>query len=143
MIEEKVECKRLGNEYKNLFEKVIYFINYTPFAKEFISDNDLKMLSDLDLFLNTGKYEIIEFGTRKSPFDVTNALKEKDEEISRLNNIIDELGKWLNDEIIRIKNISKKVKVPPYGQEKEYYEKYISSYSMVLDKLKKLKEGKE
>lgn len=57
--------------------------------------------------------------------------------------IIDDLEKWLNDEIIRIKNISKKVKVPPYGQEKEYYEKYISAYSMVLEKIKELKEGKE
>lgn len=55
MIEEKVECKRLGYEYKDLFAKLIYFIHHTPFAKEYISDNDLKMLHDLDLFLHTGK----------------------------------------------------------------------------------------
>lgn len=48
---------------KIYLKKVVYFIHHTPFAKDYISNNDLKMLSDLVLFLHTGKYEIIEFET--------------------------------------------------------------------------------
>ena len=112
MIEEKVECKRLGNDYKNLFEKVVYFIHHTPFAKDFISDNDLKMLSDLDLYLHTGKYEIIEFETNKIRFDSTDIIKsqkeeieEKDKETTRLNNIIDELENTIKENIKYLKHL--------------------------------------
>lgn len=96
MIEEKVECKRLGYEYKDLIEKVVYFIHHTPYAKEFISDNDLKMLSDLDLFLHTEKYEIIEFGTNKIRFDSTDIIATQKEKIEELENRVD-LLKDIND----------------------------------------------
>lgn len=96
MIEEKVECKRLGYEYKDLIAKVVYFIHHTPYAKEFISDNDLKMLSDLDLFLHTEKYEIIEFGTNKTRFDSTDIISTQKEKIEELENRVD-LLKDIND----------------------------------------------
>lgn len=162
MIEEKVECKRLGYEYKDLFEKVVYFIHHTPFAKDYISDYDLKMLSDLDLFLHTGKYEIIEFGTNKTRFDSSNIIKEQKEEITRLkareeeitqkylsatkyasekedenirlNNIIDELEKWLNENL----------DIQVYGRSSGKTLKQLEILVKIktLNKLKELKEGK-
>lgn len=97
MIEEKVECKRLGYEYRNLFEKLIYFIRHTPFAKDYIGDNDLKMLSDLDVFLHSGKYEIIEFGTNKSSFDCSDIIKEQKEKIEDLQEQLVYCDIWRNE----------------------------------------------
>ena len=130
MIEEKVECKRLGNEYKNLFERVIYFIHHTPFAKDYINDKELKMLSDLDLYLHTGKYEIIEFGTRTSPFDVTGALKEKDKEIQKIKIILEELENYLNNEINEWEYVDDTITRARVEEDKE-----------ILEKLKELTEG--
>jgi archaellum component FlaC len=42
------------------------------------------MLSKLEFYISSGKYEIIEFGTRKSPFDVREKLEELEEENKRL-----------------------------------------------------------
>lgn len=127
MIEEKTECKRLGYEYKDLFAKLVWFIHHVPFAKDYINNNELKMLSDLDLFLNTGKYEIIEFGTKKTRFDSTDIIASQKEEIERLNNIINELEK-------------------SWKEQQEYYRyrkdnRYRSFLSKNLDKLKELKEN--
>lgn len=89
MIEERVECKRLGKDYVDLLEQMVCILRQYPNTYYYLSDKGIDKIEDLSLNLATGKYEIIEFGTRKSPFDVTNALQEKDKEIQRLNNIID------------------------------------------------------
>ena len=52
-------------------------------------------------------------------------VEEKDKEIQRLNNIIEELEKWLKNE-----------------HENGYEVYYIMAIQDILDKLKKLKEGK-
>lgn len=67
-------------------------------------------------------------------------------ENKRLNNIIDELEKWLKSEIKRIEDIknpkhSTTFSPKPYGREREYYEIIINSYKYCLDKLKELEKG--
>ena len=66
------------------------------------------------------------------------------EEIERLNNIINELEKWLESEIDRITKLKspKRRSIPPYGEENYYYENMILRYKEVLDKLRELKGGK-
>ena len=65
------------------------------------------------------------------------------EENERLNNIINELEKWLSNEIKRIDKIQNDSKnVKPYGQEYNNYTFIIGCYDNVLDKLKDLKESK-
>ena len=62
------------------------------------------------------------------------------EENNRLNNIIDELEKWLESEIDRvIKLINPKKVIKPYGEENYYYENMLLRYKEVLDKLRELK----
>lgn len=114
MIEEKVECKRLGYEYKDLISKVVYLIHRTPYAKEFISDNDLKMLSDLDLFLHTEKYEIIEFGTNKTKFDSTDIIATQKEKIEELKNRVDLLKDINNKQKEVLDKIKEKIKTYPH-----------------------------
>lgn len=63
------------------------------------------------------------------------------DEIERLNNIINELEKWLENEIKRIEELqnSVKSKVKPYGEEYNNYTLIIGAYDNVLDKLQELK----
>jgi hypothetical protein len=61
-------------------------------------------------------------------------------EIERLNNIINELEKWLESEIKRLEKIQNpKRGVKPYGQEYNNYTLLIGAYDRALDKLKELK----
>ena len=73
-----------------------------------------------------------------------NALKMYDEgqqEIERLNNIINEIEKWLESEIKRLNDIrkGKGSKIKPYGEEYNHYSTMISGYKYCLDKLQELK----
>lgn len=57
------------------------------------------------------------------------------------NNIINELEKWLENEIERINKLKNPKKgIKPYGEENYYYENMILGYKTVLDKLKELKD---
>ena len=68
-------------------------------------------------------------------------IQGKDKEIERLNNIINELEKWLRSEIKRIEELQNpaKSKVKPYGEEYNNYTLIIGAYDNVLDKLQELK----
>ena len=97
---EKTECDKLGYEYKNLLEQVVYALHHIPYAKDFISEEKLKKLDDLSLKLSTGNCEIIEFKRTLCKYNFTDILKEKDSEIEQLrtelnskDNIINELDK--------------------------------------------------
>ena len=62
-------------------------------------------------------------------------------EIERLNNIINELEKWLKNEIKRIEDLQNpaKSKIKPYGEEYNNYTLIIGAYDNALDKLQELK----
>ena len=63
-------------------------------------------------------------------------------ENQRLNNVLNELEKWLNSEIKRIEKLQNDTKnVKPYGQEFNNYVLIIDTYNYVLDKLNELKES--
>ena len=66
----------------------------------------------------------------------------KDKEIERLNNIINELEKWLESEIKRIAELQNpvKYKIKPYGEEYNNYTLIIGSYNEVIFKIEELKE---
>lgn len=136
MIEEKVECKRLGYEYKDLIAKVVYLLHHTPYAKKFISDNDLKMLSDLDLFLHTEKYEIIEFGTNKVRFDSTDIIATQKEKIEELENRVDLLKdrngkqKEVLDKINKLNN-----KIIDSGWDYQEKDKYAIQINELLEEI--------
>ena len=77
---------------------------------------------------------------------VDKMFKKQDKETERLNNIINELEKWLRSEIKRIEELQNpaKSKVKPYGEEYNNYTLIIGAYDNVLDKLQELKgEDKE
>lgn len=104
---EKTECDRLGYEYKNLLEQVVYALHHIPYAKDFISEEKLKKLDDLSLKLSTGNCEIIEFKRTLCKYNFTDILKEKDNEIEQLrtelnskDNIINGLEKYIHNELI-------------------------------------------
>ena len=105
MIQESVECKRIGNEYVDLFRKLLQYIHYTKLSTDFITDDDLKMLSELEFYISSGKYEIIEFGTRKSPFDV----REKLEELEEKNKTFEDYNKNLNRQIDKLEKENEKL----------------------------------
>ena len=65
----------------------------------------------------------------KDYLELDKTIEEKDKEITRLNNIIYELEKWLEE----FANLE-----PKY----EYEIAYCNAYKCCLDKLKELKEGK-
>ena len=97
----------------------------------------LDNLIENELKMQTQRFE------QKQQEIINNRLKEKDKEIERLNNVINELEKWLEseiDRIIKLKN-PKKRSIPLYGEENYYYENMILRYKEVLDKLKELKGG--
>ena len=64
-------------------------------------------------------------------------IEEKDKEIARLNNIIEKLEKWLEQEYAIVK--SNGIEEP---NNPEWYIKW-NERKNVLDKLKELKEGKD
>ena len=68
-----------------------------------------------------------------------NKLEEKDNEIERLNNIIDELEKWLKEQYEFIDTISE---FPTIKEIQQEYLIMLNDYENVLNKLKELKEGK-
>jgi len=75
---------------------------------------------------------------------IDTTIEELKKENKRLNNVINELEKWLDSEIIRIGKLKNPKKgVQPYGEENYYYENMILRYKECKDKLKELKEGKE
>ena len=63
--------------------------------------------------------------------------EEKDKEIERLNNIIDELEKWLEEEINNIKMNYSQINGNYFNMQS-----VIDNYERFLNKIKKLKEGK-
>ena len=73
---------------------------------------------------------------------VNSELKEKDQEITRLNNIIKELEKDLKSKIEWNENILKEDNGKPDLLGFNFHrEAYIKIWEEVLDKLKELKEG--
>ena len=93
----------------------------------------LGTLAGLDLILSPEHYEEYK-GT------LQDQLEEKDKEIERLQNIINELEKELNKKIEAIKTINDML-----GKEAKIVNPHIevleTEYKYFLDKLKELKEG--
>lgn len=62
---EKTMCDRLGHKYKDIFSHLEFILNkMNGLLNNYgcgLSDNELEMLNDLILKLETGKIEIIEF----------------------------------------------------------------------------------
>lgn len=94
------------DHFKNI-DEVMYYLNYWYNEEDAYSINRYLSLKDFNYISN--KYQ---------------ELKKQLEEINKLNNVINELEKWLNNQTM----ISLK------------YE--IGYYKEVLDKLKELKENK-
>lgn len=126
---EETECDRLGYEYKSLLEQVVYALHHIPYAKDFISEERLKKLDDLSLKLLTGDCEIIEFKRTLYKYNFTDILEEKNKEIERLNNIINELEKYIKTE----------AKIELY-KDKTGFRTFADSDD-ILNKLKELKEN--
>ena len=89
MIFEKTMCDRLGYKYKDLFGHLEFILNKMNMVLNTygngLSDEELKMLNELFLKLETGQIEIIEF-TRpiEKYFDVDEIYKENKELKERL-----------------------------------------------------------
>ena len=85
---EKTMCERLGYKYKNVFGNFLYVIYHFPYIKEYINEENLKLLEELDLKINTGEIEIIEF-TLTVPLykylDIDEIIKENEELKEKLN----------------------------------------------------------
>lgn len=81
---EKTMCDRLGYKYKDLFGHLEFILNKMNMVLNTygngLSDEELKMLNELFLKLETGQIEIIEF-TRpiEKFFDVDEIYKENKE----------------------------------------------------------------
>lgn len=60
--------------------------------------------------------------------ELNKRLDEREQEIERLNNIINELEKWLKEEIIRMKELTPKSNI-------------MGHLELVLDKLQELKDS--
>ena len=86
---EKMMCDRLGYKYKDLFGHLEFILNKMNMVLNNygngLSDEELKMLNELFLKLETGQIEIIEF-TRpiEKYFDVDEIYKENKELKERL-----------------------------------------------------------
>lgn len=86
---EKAMCDRLGYKYKDLFGHLEFILNKMNMVLNNygngLSDEELKMLNELFLKLETGQIEIIEF-TRpiEKYFDVDKIYKENKELKERL-----------------------------------------------------------
>lgn len=86
---EKTMCDRLGYKYKSLFGHLEFILNKMNMVLNTygngLSDEELKMLNELFLKLETGQIEIIEF-TRpiEKYFDVDEIYKENKELKERL-----------------------------------------------------------
>ena len=95
--------------------------------------------------INISKYDIIPSKIYINGVEITDTeswnkaiskIDEKDKEIERLNNIINELEKWLNEGTIDVYFCST-------SSQKTFKSNEIIIKAMILDKLKKLKECKE
>lgn len=69
-------------------------------------------------------------------------IEEKDKEIERLNNIIDELEKWLEEEQDRLSRECSHIYEDSLGKTKLVNEDIFNEITKIKDKLKELKEGK-
>lgn len=77
---EKTMCDRLGYKYKYVFENVLFAIHHLPYAKEYINEETLKLLEELNLKVQTGDIEIIEFTRPVYEYlDVDEIVKENKE----------------------------------------------------------------
>lgn len=87
---EKTMCDRLGYKYKDLFGHLEFILNKMNMVLNTygngLSDEELKMLNELFLKLETGQIEIIEF-TRpiEKYFDVDEIYKENKELKERIS----------------------------------------------------------
>lgn len=92
---------------------------------------------DLPLY----KFYLIEGMTQEDLNELALERNNLSEEVYRLNNILNELEKWLEMEIKRIEELQNpaKSKVKPYGEEYNNYTLIIGTYDNALDKLQKLK----
>ena len=103
------------------------------------NENDYKTIIQIDgepVFKETlTEEEIKKAMTDKSIFELT--IEEKDKEIEKLNNIINELEKYINKEFYVVGD-------SPEGSFFEGYDTcLIEMKKEILDKLKELKENKE
>lgn len=89
---EKTMCDRLGYKYKDLFGHLEFILNkMNKVLNNYgngLSDEELKMLNELFLKLETGQIEIIEF-TRpiEKYFDVDEIYKENKELKERISDL--------------------------------------------------------
>lgn len=90
-----------------------------------MEDNKDKVINDLLKRISNLEFEV----------------ESKEKENERLNNILNELEKWLEMEIKRIEELQNpaKSKVKPYGEEYNNYTLIIGTYDNALDKLQELK----
>ena len=98
-----------------------------------MNKEEIKVSAKVKTFLRD-LYNQIEYELRD---DYEDGLEKANQEIDRLNNIINELEKWLGSEIENIKMT--------YSQENGNYfnmNYVIDTYQECLDKLKELKENK-
>ena len=72
MKETKRECKRIGYKYLEILNPIASFIEGYPPAKDMINDFTREKLHELCFKLETGEYEIIEFGN-----EIKDSFKEK------------------------------------------------------------------
>ena len=101
------EVKRdMPDKFRSVLDNETYGTTYTEY--------DFKKQRYLFTFINDN-------------FDIYDMLGEKDKEIRRLNNIINELEKWLKEYNFCVE----------YGSNRIFLEK-----ELILDKLQELKEGK-
>ena len=149
------------NELYNVYEQVAKEYGYKTREDtkelDFNSPNGMTMLKTVEVITTPYLEEIErlnkELETLKQPqvFIDTQDMEERygedlykeylEKENKRLNNIINELEKWLRSEIKRIEELQNpaKSKVKPYGEEYNNYTLIIGAYDNVLDKLQELK----
>ena len=113
-------------------------MNYT---ERIYSESEIKLINEI--FDMTIK-QVYDEDLKKIIIDCKEMFLENQKslkEIERLNNIINELEKWLRSEIKRIEELQNpaKSKIKPYGEEYNNYTLIIGAYDNALDKLQELK----
>lgn len=107
--------------------------------KEWELNNLIDNLNSIEYTYEKYKKEVEHFIDRL--LEDTKEINTLRNENKRLNNILNELEKWLEMEIKRIEELQNpaKSKVKPYGEEYNNYTLIIGTYDNALDKLQKLK----